>query len=505
MAELAAGAEPARGRLSPRRVTALFVAVAVLSALLGDLDITTRDPWREMARLALGLVTPDFLATERLGSALLQTLAFALLGVALGSVAGFGLAFFFEMRAVRAWCSVVRSIHELFWALIFLQMFGLTPLTGILAVALPYAGIFAKVYAEILEEADHGALQAVPTAASRASVLFFARLPEAWPAIRTYTLYRLECGIRSSAVLGFVGLPTLGFHLQSAFQQGLYSQVSALLFLFYALIATIRWWFRPTFLPLYLLAALLVLPSGGAISLMHAWEFLTSDIVPYPLRAAESVDAGTLRALGEWAWNLVAHQAWPGLVGTVLLTQIALVVAGVVALIAFPLVSERFLGRKGRGAGHIVLVVMRSTPEYILAYVLLQLWGPSMLPAVVALALHNGAIIGHLVGHQTNTLRLRPDTPRGVNLYAYELLPRVYGQFLAFLFYRWEIIFRETAILGILGVRTLGFYIDSAFADIRFDRALFLILFTAVVNMIIDALSRAIRARLRLTTVPHSG
>jgi phosphonate transport system permease protein len=505
MADVATGVIPARWRLTPQRVTGVFVAVAILCGLLGDLEITTRDPWREMVRLALGLVTPDFLATERLGSALFQTLAFAFLGVALGSASGFALAFLFEWRAVRGFCSFVRSVHELLWALIFLQIFGLTALTGILAVALPYAGIFAKVYAEILEEADRGALQAVPAGASRASVLFFARLPEAWPAIRTYSSYRLECGIRSSAVLGFVGLPTLGFHLQSAFQQGLYSQVSALLFLFYALIATIRWWFRPRLAPLYLLGALFVLPAGGPISFGHAWEFLTSDIVPYPLRVAETFDDAALRALGAWMWDLLAHQAWPGLVGTVLLTQIALVAAGIVALLGFPLVSEKFLGRKGRAAGHLVLVVLRSTPEYILAYVLLQLWGPSMLPAVIALAVHNGAIIGHLIGHQTNVLRLRPDSPRGVNLYGYEVLPRVYGQFLAFLFYRWEIIFRETAILGILGVQTLGFHIDSAFADVRFDRAMFLILFTAAFNMVIDALSRAIRARLRLTTVPYTG
>ena len=59
---------------------------------------------------------------------------------------------------------------------------------------------------------------------------------------------------------------------------------------------------------------------------------------------------------------------------------------------------------------------------------------------------------------------------------------------------------RETAILGILGIATLGFYIDSAFADSRFDRALLLIVITAFLNLGIDALSRTIRAKLRLQT-----
>lgn len=137
-----------------------------------------------------------------------------------------------------------------------------------------------------------------------------------------------------------------------------------------------------------------------------------------------------------------------------------------------------------------------------MAYVFLQLWGPSMLPAILALSLHNGAIIGHLIGNHANQLSARPDAPKGVNLYVYDVLPRVYRQFLAFLFYRWEVILRETAILGILGIHTLGFYVDSAFVDIRFDRALVLIVITALLNISVDKISRTMRTRLRLSRAP---
>jgi phosphonate transport system permease protein len=162
------------------------------------------------------------------------------------------------------------------------------------------------------------------------------------------------------------------------------------------------------------------------------------------------------------------------------------------------LISEKFFGRFGRTIGHVFLVVMRSTPEFILAYIFLQLWGPSMLPAIVALALHNGALIGHLIGRYSNEIQLRPDSPHGLSLYGYEVVPRVYGQFLAFLFYRWEVIMRETSILGILGIATLGFYVDSALANIQLDRVMVLIVITAMLNIGIDVLSRFIRARLRL-------
>ena len=479
------------------RTTSAFLLVAAVALAFADIAISTVDPWTEFGRLLTGIVTPDFYSTENIWLALAYTLAFALLGVAVANVVGFFLALVFHWRIVRVGCAVVRAVHELFWALIFLQMFGLSPVTGVLAIAIPYSGIIAKVYAEILEEADRRPLQAVPAGTGTASAFLFVRLPDVWAHFRTYSMYRLECGIRSSAVLGFIGLPTLGFHLESAFKQGHYSEVSALLILFYVVIATMRLWMKKPLLPVYLGAAALVLPWSVAFSAENIVRFLTHDIVPHPLRVGGPEQ---LSAFADWLADMLLDQALPGTVATVQLTMIALVATGFLVLVFFPLISPLLLGRSARTGGHVFLVVVRSTPEYILAFVLLQLWGPSMLPAIVALALHNGAIIGHLVGRFTETIKLRPDAARGADRYFYEILPRVYRPMLALLFYRWEVIMRETAILGMLGIATLGFFVDSAFADLRFDRAMFLIALTALLNICIDVISRSVRARLRLQT-----
>ncbi len=160
------------------------------------------------------------------------------------------------------------------------------------------------------------------------------------------------------------------------------------------------------------------------------------------------------------------------------------------------------MGRLGQPLGRIVLVVVRSTPEYMLAYVLLQMLGPSMLPAILALTIHNAAIIGYLMGRHADALDYRPDAPTGVNLYFYETLPRLYGQFLAYVLYRWEIILRESAIFGILGVTTLGYYVDAAISELRLDVAVVLILAVAAISMAVDALSRALRRRLRIDALP---
>lgn len=475
------------------RVTLGLVLVALACLLLGDFEISAHDPWRSLGQLFLGLIQPDFTSVDSLGEALLRTVAFAFVGVGVGALAGMGLALLFHHWWVRTFSAFIRAIHELFWALIFLQSFGLHPLTGVLAIAIPYAGIFAKVYADLLAETDPLPETVVPPQAGRLSTLVYARVSQAWPHLVSYTAYRLECGLRSSAVLGFIGMPTIGYHLMAAFAQGHYPTVGALLLTFYVLVGTLRWWVRPTLLPLYLLVAPFLLGGGLPIMWSNVARFFTEDIVPAPLRQGEG-----LGALWEWFAELFVHQALPGIWHTLLLTQVALVATGALAILLFPVISRHFTGRPGGVVGHASLVILRSTPEYMLAFMLLQLWGPSMLPAVVALALHNGGIIAHLVGRRSNEITLRQDAPRGVDRYAFEMVPRLYGPFLALLFYRWEIILRETAILGILGIATLGFYVDTAIQEIRFDRAMVLILVTALINIGVDVLARRLRGYLRL-------
>ncbi|MFD0938436.1 PhnE/PtxC family ABC transporter permease [Methylobacterium trifolii] len=479
------------------------MAGALAALLVADLHVASLNPWADLRRLLGGLVRPDFLSVE--GWSVVYTVAFAVLGVGLGAGAGFLLAIpFARSRTVRGVCAFLRAIHELFWALLLMQVFGLSATTGILAIALPYAGICAKVYSEIIDEADLSALRVLPAGTGAVSAFLYARLPDVAASFRHYTLYRFECGMRSTLVLGFIGLPTMGFHLESAFRQGRYGEAAALLLVFYALIGSRRLWVRGATLPVLALASLLALPETvGATDVGASLvRFLTHDIVPAPLRNADVLDLAALARLWAWFRPILTDQVLPGAGQTLVLAQIALVATAIGALALFPLTARRFSGRLGRPAGRLLLVVVRSTPEYMLAYVALQLLGPSMLPAILALAIHNAGIVGFLLGRHADDLAYRADAPTGLNLYAYETVPRLYGQFLAYLLYRWEIILRESAIFGILGVATLGFYVDAAISELRLDVAAVLILATALMAIGIDALSRALRRALRIDTLP---
>lgn len=488
------------------KISLFFAAIAGLCLFAADLSITTLEPWLELGRFGQGLISPNLEAAYDIRVAFLNTITFALCGIAASIVIGSCLAFFFEWRPVRLFCAFIRAIHEIFWALIFLPVVGLTPMCGILAIAIPYSGIFAKVFAEIRQESNQSPLQGLPSGTKALDKFFYGILPVIYADIKHYSSYRFECALRSSAILGFIGLPTLGFHLETAFREGMYSDAAAMLFCFYLLIASLKYWVKPKIVWLYVVVAYFQISKDISFSWANVVRFFSYDILPWPMRRTGVLDGSRsvefpLAEVWHWAAKILQFEGIPGLWNTVVLTQIVLVGTGAVTLIAFPMVSKHFQKAIPRQVSGVLLIIARTTPEYILAYLLLQLWGPSMLPAVVAIALHNGAIIGYLSGKNSDLVELRPDAPKKkINLYFFEILPRIYGQFLAFLFYRWEVMMRESAILGILGIYTLGFFIDSSIADDKMDKAILLILITAFLNMGIDSASQQIRKRLKVST-----
>ncbi len=122
---------------------------------------------------------------------------------------------FLSSGLVRAVLGVLRAIHELVWALLFVAAIGLSPFAAVFALALPYAGILGRILAEMLQDVPPGPLASLRTAgASEGKVLVFGRLPMAFPNMVSYALYRFECGIRSAAIMSFVGLGGLGYQIQ---------------------------------------------------------------------------------------------------------------------------------------------------------------------------------------------------------------------------------------------------------------------------------------------------
>jgi phosphonate transport system permease protein len=140
----------------------------------------------------------------------------------------------------RATLSLFRSTPEYVWALVFVRAVGLGPFAGVLALGVAYGGMLGKIYSEILESVDPQPLEALHAAgAGRPGVVLYGLLPEALPHLVSYTLYRWECAIRASAIMGFVGAGGIGQQVELAMRMFQFDEVVTLLAVLLALVAAV--------------------------------------------------------------------------------------------------------------------------------------------------------------------------------------------------------------------------------------------------------------------------
>lgn len=193
--------------------------------------LVARETWRTVA-----------MATAGVSLALLLAVPLALLANSALSVSALSGRMargpFWLRQGVRMLMAVLRSVPELVWALVFVRVVGLGPTSGVLAIALTYAGMLGKVYAEILESGEtHASTTLLRNGCSRLQAFCYGLLPASAAELSSYTVYRWECAIRSSVVLGFVGAGGLGQQLDSSMKMFAGGEVATMLLVFIALVA----------------------------------------------------------------------------------------------------------------------------------------------------------------------------------------------------------------------------------------------------------------------------
>lgn len=214
------------------KVTAQFLGSFLPLALDGEfLALVARETWRTVAIATAGMVLALVLAIS-------LTLA-ATRVLSLSALSGrMARGPWLVRQAVRWLLIVLRSIPELVWALVFVRVVGLGPTAGVLAIALTYGGMLGKVYGEILESGETHATQTLlRNGASRLQAFFYGLLPTNAAELTSYTVYRWECAIRSSVVLGFVGAGGLGQQMDNSMKMFNGGEVATMLLVFMALVA----------------------------------------------------------------------------------------------------------------------------------------------------------------------------------------------------------------------------------------------------------------------------
>jgi phosphonate transport system permease protein len=132
---------------------------------------------------------------------------------------------------------LLRGIPEIVWALLLVRVFGLGPIAGVLAIAITYGGMLAKVYSEILETENTLPAKALLMLGSgRINAFLYGLLPGASQELASYTVYRWECAVRASVVMGFVGAGGLGQLMDQSMKMLNGGEVSTILIMFLLLV-----------------------------------------------------------------------------------------------------------------------------------------------------------------------------------------------------------------------------------------------------------------------------
>ncbi len=208
-------------------LAAVAVAVAVYAAGLVLLDISPVRIWRGLGQLGAiaGLMLPPSagghfsLYLDALG----QTLSIAFLGTLLAAVLALPFGFLAARNVVanrlvhllaRRSLDTVRSIDVLIWALIWINVVGLGPFAGALAIASSDCGALAKLMSEAIETADRKPVEGVlASGGGRWLAIRFGLVPQVLPVFASQLLYFFESNTRSATIIGIVGAGGIGLHL----------------------------------------------------------------------------------------------------------------------------------------------------------------------------------------------------------------------------------------------------------------------------------------------------
>lgn len=181
--------------------------------------------------------------------ALFETIAIAFLGTVLAAMLALPLGFIAARNVVanrvvhffaRRSLDTVRGVDALIWALIWVNVVGLGPFAGMLAIMTSDLGAFGKLYSEAIEAADRKPVEGVSSVGGgKAHEIRFGLLPQVLPVIASQVLYYIESNTRSSTIIGIVGAGGIGLYLAETIRTLEWQQVSFLILLVLAAVSAI--------------------------------------------------------------------------------------------------------------------------------------------------------------------------------------------------------------------------------------------------------------------------
>ena len=503
-----------RSQLFPRTLGWLgFFALLVLAILY-----TRFDPFaliagsQDLALFASRVFPPDFSEIDQIISLSLESLGIAVLGTFIGLLLSLPTAALAAKTTsspslvrllARGLIVSTRAIPGLVFAIIFVQVVGLGPTAGILALGMNSIGMMGKLFADAIDTLDQAPVRALTSSgASRLQVLFAAVLPQFFPALVATTLHRLDINFRYSAILGLVGAGGIGLYLQYNIVYFEYPDALAAVVLIVLAVLALeaismlirKYLMRPKPSNRFTNPKVSVLILGFGASMI---------LILNNLEIAWDRVAGLPQAIGELAVKMVppdfvtyAPQLAEGSLQSISMALVATFFGSLLAVPLGFLAARNVTGFPVRGLARGVSQLVRGVPDLILALFLVSALGLGPATGTLVLTIGTLGFLTKFVADSVEEL----DTASYKALIATgatrlqatvaTLLPQARPILTAHIFYALDINFRLSALMGIVGAGGIGAAIMAAVevGDFRTALAALIIVFVCVLG--IESLSR---------------
>ncbi|PFO08488.1 ABC transporter permease [Bacillus sp. AFS076308] len=421
-----------------------------------------------------------------------------------------------------------RSIHELIWAWLFVAAVGLSPYAAIFALAIPYGGILGRIFADMLNDVSEEPIKALKTSgASKLQTLIYGYLPLIWADMISYTMYRFECAIRSSAIMSFIGLGGLGYQIQLSLQDLKYDRVWAFVFFLIGLVILVDLWSNFVRRTLIERKKQRGFSSGWRsvcftlLLIIGSWVFIniSENAQFFELLSDKNIEAakrffGGLMGIGVEHPAFLDGESWSAAlkltIETLEMSIMAIGFATIAALLtvvpaARNIANGKLSGSKKwynwllYGVVRLAYIFSRAVPELVWAMMIIFIFKPGILPGAIALALHNFGILGKLWAEVIEDMDSRPIRNLAAagasktESFFYGILPIVMPRFLTYILYRWEVIMRTTIVVGFVGAGGLGMDFKLAMSFFNYTQITLLLLCYMILVIIADFASESTR------------
>ncbi|MFL6559118.1 MAG: PhnE/PtxC family ABC transporter permease, partial [Bacillus sp. (in: firmicutes)] len=330
-----------------------------------------------------------------------------------------------------------RSIHELIWTWLFVAAIGLSPYAAIFALAIPYGGILGRIFADMLNDVPEQPITSLKSAgATKLQILIYGYFPLVWADMISYTMYRFECAIRSSAIMSFVGLGGLGYQIQLSLADLKYDQVWSYVFFLIGLVILVDIWSNFVRKGLTERKRRKVISPGWTsllftlLLIVCSWVFITvaENAQLFELISDKNIEYakkffGGLIGINDKHPAFFHADSWAAALKLTLETlEMSIMAIGFTTISAFLTVipaarnmangnltsSKKWYSWILYGLVRITYIFSRSVPELVWAMMIIFIFKPGLLPGAIALALHNFGILGKLWAEVIEDMDPRP-------------------------------------------------------------------------------------------------